>query len=156
MQAEKYGAAYGNGRGFFEWKFPVTEEDIRSCSRLTFLCEGSSFRAGSPQTDAFAQPTAIRILINDVPAYNAVLPNHPHDARGALSYLRGNPGAYGYLVHATLEADAVRQVMQQRRGNHLRLRCLVPRTEQAQGGLAIYSAMAGRYPLGPTLILQYP
>jgi hypothetical protein len=25
------------------------------------------------------------------------LPNHPHDARGALSYLRGNRGAYGYL-----------------------------------------------------------
>jgi hypothetical protein len=153
-EAEKYGAAHGHGRGFFEWKFPITDEDVGTCSRLTFLCEASSFRPGSPQTDAFAHATAMRILINDVPAYDAVLPNHPHDARGALSYLRGNPGAYGYLAHATLEGEVVRHVMQQCRANHVRVRCLVPGREPAQGGLAIYSAMAGRYPLGPTLLLD--
>ena len=40
-------------------------------------------------------------------------------------------------------------------GNHLRLRFLVPRDEQPQGGLTLYGDAAGRYPLGPTVIVDY-
>jgi hypothetical protein len=39
-------------------------------------------------------------------------------------------------------------------GNHLRLRCLVPRDEEPQGGLTIYGYKAGRYPIGPTVIIE--
>ena len=40
----------------------------------------------------------------------ACLRNHPHDARGVLSYLRGGVGAYGYLVHAFAEGDLLQQI----------------------------------------------
>ena len=38
--------------------------------------------------------------------------------------------------------------------DHLRVRFLVPRDEQPQGGLTIYGYDAGRYPLGPTVIID--
>ena len=39
-------------------------------------------------------------------------------------------------------------------GNHLRLRFLVPRDEQPQGGLTLFGDAAGRYPLGPTVTVD--
>ncbi len=153
-EADRYGGAFGRTRGFFEWRFPVSLQEFSHCSRVTFLCEASSFREGSPQTDSFAQATSLRITLNGFPIYNAILPNHPHDARGSLSYLRGNKGAYGYLTHATLEGAQLREVIAQTKGEHLRVRCQVPREQPVQGGLVIYETQAGRYPIGPTLILE--
>lgn len=75
--------------------------------------------------------------IRTVPIYRAILPNHPHDARGALTYLRGGRGAYGYLCHATIECELLGEVVKNLRGIHLRLRVLVPRDEQPQGGLTL-------------------
>ena len=46
-----------------------------------------------------------------VPIYRAILPSHPHDARGALTYLRGGRGAYGYLCHATTECELLGEVV---------------------------------------------
>jgi hypothetical protein len=82
------------------------------------------------------------------------LPRHPHDARGALTYLRGGRGGYGYLCHATIECELPDEVVNNLRGNHLRLRFLVPRDEQPQDGLTIYGYDAGRYPRGPTVIID--
>jgi hypothetical protein len=153
-EANSAGAAYGETRGFFEYKFPITPELLRGCSRLTVLCEASSLRHGTPQTDRYVQPSTLRLLLNGVPIYRAILPNHPHDARGSLTYLRGGCGAYGYLCHATIESELLGEVVKNSRGNHLRLRFLMPREEQPQGGLTIYGCNAGRYPLGPTLIID--
>ncbi|HKP92665.1 MAG TPA: hypothetical protein VJS88_02120, partial [Chthoniobacterales bacterium] len=148
------GAAHGSSRGFFEWRFPFPAAELRSRSRVTVLCEASAFREGAPQTDSFAQPTTLRMLLNGVPVYQAVLPNHPHDARGALTYLRGGNGAYGYLSHGRIEGDLLRQVTGKMKEGHLRLRCVVPREETPQGGLTIYGSAAGRYPIPPTVIIE--
>ena len=148
------GATHGIGRGWFEWKFPVAAEVARSARRITLLCEASSFREGAPQTDRSGQPSALRILLNGVPVYRTILPNHPHDARGALSYLRGGRGAYGYLCQATIEGPLLEDALRQMRGNHLRMRCQVPREESPAHGLTIYGFDAGRYPIGPTLIVE--
>ena len=86
--------------------------------------------------------------------YRTVLPNHPHDARGALSYLRGARGAYGYLTHATVESSLLDEVKSRMKGNHLRLRCQVTRDEEHQGGLTIYGRDCGRYPIGPMVIAE--
>ena len=153
-QAVSAGAAYGAARGFFEYKFPVNPGLLRDCKRLTVLSEASSLRDGLPQTDRYVQPSTLRLLLNGVPIYRAILPNHPHDARGALTYLRGGRGGYGYLCHATIECELLGEVVNNLRGNHLRLRFLVPRDEQPQGGLTIYGYDAGRYPLGPTVIID--
>jgi hypothetical protein len=65
-EAVTTGAAYGVNRGFFEWKFPFTAAELRCRSRITLLCEASAFRQGTPQTDSFAQPTTLRMLLNGV------------------------------------------------------------------------------------------
>jgi len=153
-EAVMSGAAHGVTRGFFEWNFPFTAAELRRRSRITLLCEASAFREGTPQTDSFAQPTTLRMLLNGVPVYQTILPNHPHDARGALSYLRGGRGAYGYLNLARVEGSLFAQVLAKMRNGHLRLRCLVPREAQPQGGLTIYGSACGRYPVAPTLIVE--
>jgi hypothetical protein len=152
--AESRGGNYGAGSGFFEWRFPFTASELRKRSRVTVLCEASSFRPGSPQTDSFAQPTTLRMLLNGIPIYHAILPNHPHDARGALSYLRGSNGAYGYLSHARIDGDLFHQVVGKMKEGQIRLRCLVPRDQQPQGGLTIYGSSSGRYPIPPTVIIE--
>jgi hypothetical protein len=153
-EARMAGSSWGGTRGFFEWKLPVSQSDLEKASRLSLLCEASAFREGTPQTDAFAQPTSFCMLLNGVSVYRTVLPNHPHDARGALSYLRGGRGAYGYLSHATIEGDLLTTVKKEMKGNRMRLRCLVPIEERRHGGLTIYGSACGRYPIGPTLILE--
>lgn len=140
-------ASRGRGRGFFEWKFPVSLTELQSVGRITLLCEASSARDGAPQTDPFTQPSTRRLLLNDLPVYRTILPNHPHDARGGR-------GAYGYLCHATVEGELLAEVLRQMKGKHLRLRCLVPRDEPPSAGLTIYGYDCGRYPMGPTLIIE--
>jgi len=153
-QARLAGLCSGSGRGFFEWKFPLGSSELRDCTRLRLLCEASAFRQGTPQTDSFAQPTAFRMTLNGVPVYQTILPNHPHDSRGALSYLRASRGAYGYLSHATIEGALLERVKSEMKANRIRLRCLVPKEEQPHGGLTVYGAECGRYPIGPTLIVE--
>ena len=95
--AREAGACHGGGSGFFEWEMAVGEEELTDCCRISVFCEASAHRAGSPQTDSFTHPTLLRVELNGVRIYEQVLPNHPHDARGALSYLRGGRGAYRLL-----------------------------------------------------------
>jgi hypothetical protein len=153
-EAENLGACHGASRGFFEFRFPLGPDELWNAKRLTVLIEASAFREGAAQTDSFAQPTAFRLLLNGVPIYRTILPNHPHDARGALSYLHGRRGAYGYLTHATVEGALLEEVKAGMKGARLRLRCAVPRDQDPHGGLTIYGSASGRYPIGPTLIID--
>jgi len=93
--------------------------------------------------------------LNDVPVYHGVLRNHPHDSRGVLSYLRGGVGAYGYLVHAFAEGDMLKKIAGSDGDGFLRLRCAVPPNSVAVGGLTIYGAECGRYPVCPTVIVEW-
>jgi hypothetical protein len=153
-EAESAGACHGSRRGFFDWRVPLSAAELQERSRLTLLIEASGYRPGTPQTDSFSQPTALRVLLNGVPVYRTILPNHPHDARGALSYLRGGRGAYGYLIHASVENALLNEVKSRMKGNQLRLRFQVGRDEEHQGGLTIYGRDCGRYPIGPTLVAE--
>ena len=153
-EAMALGVSYGMNSGFFEWRFPFSATELRNRSRITLLCEASACREGTPQTDSFAQPTTLRMLLNGVPVYHTILPNHPHDARGALTYLRGGRGAYGYLSHATVEGTLFAKVAAKMKNDHLQLRCVVPRSEPPHAGLTIYGFAAGRYPIPPTLIVE--
>ena len=148
------GYCYGDGEGHFDWWFPLRDEQVANLSRVRVLCEASAHREGTPQTDSFAFPTNFRMLLNDVRVYEGLLPNHPHDSTGALSYLRGGRGAYGYLTHATAEGDLLRQVVAQSSSGGIRLRCEVPPDALHKGGLTIYGREAGRFPIPPTLIIE--
>ena len=70
------------------------------------------------------------MLLNGMPIYSGLLPNHPHDSAGALSYLQGKRGAYGYLNHATIEGDLLRQVMSNAGSDGYFLHCVVPSIER--------------------------
>jgi hypothetical protein len=154
-QARAEDSCFGFGHGFFEWNLSLDGDDLAKAQRIRVLCEASSHRSDSPQTDDDIFPTTLQLFLNDVPLSNAVLRNHPHDARGVLSYLRGGLGAYGYLAQAFAEDDAIRQIIKQSSPEGLRLRCAVPPDALAQGGLTLYGAECGRFPVSPTVIVEW-
>jgi hypothetical protein len=151
-EAERAGSCYGCDQGWFEWEMPIEPSQLRSAQRIRVLCEASSRHPETPQTHARQRPSVFQMFLNEVRIYEATLPNHPHDARGALSYLRGGYGAYGYLSHATIEGELLSEV--RRHGESaLRLRCAVP-AEGPANGLTVYGESCGRFPVGPTIILE--
>ncbi|MDB6068132.1 MAG: glycoside hydrolase family 2 sugar binding [Pedosphaera sp.] len=146
---------FGQGNGYFEWTLPLEGADLSQAHRIRVLCEASSHRIDTPQTDCEIFPTTLQMFLNGIQVYGAIIRNHPHDSRGALSYLRGGLGAHGYLAHAFAEADSVLQIAQHTMDDCLRLRCVVPSDALAQGGLTIYGAQCGRFPVGPTVIIEW-
>lgn len=159
-EAERLGHCWGHGQGFFEWVFADDAlRELGRARRIRVLCEVSARREGTPQTGAHRQPTTFELLVNGLRAHREVLPDHPHDSRGALSYLRdprGGRGAYGYLMRATVE-DAHLQRVAAAGGpsGELRFRCSVPEGATPAGGLTVYGYDAGRYPICPTVIIEW-
>ena len=148
-------ACYGFGHGFFEWILPLKGAQLASARRVRILCEASSHRIDAPQTDEDIFPTTLRILLNGVRVYEALLRNHPHDSRGVLSYLRGGVGAYGYPAYAIAEGPLLAAIGRNGVNDALHLRCEVPSDALVQGGLTIYGAECGRFPVCPTVIVDW-
>ena len=153
-EAEINRSCFGDGHGFFEYQFPVSREDLGDVVRIRVLCEVSAHRADMPQTDSFAVASSFRMLLNGVRIYTGNLPNHPHDAAGALSYVGDGRGAYGYLAHATVEGELLRQVLANSGEDRFYLHCVVPADKPPVGGLTIYGGESGRSPLPITLIIE--
>ncbi len=152
--AEATDACHGGGSGFFEWSLPLAGTRWPEARRLRVLCEASSARPDTPQTSLDLFPTTLRILLNGLLIHTTALPDHPHDSRGVLSYLRGGVGAYGYPTEFTVEGALLDRVRAAGDGRHLRLRFEVPPDVPARNGLTLYGPEAGRYPVGPCVILE--
>jgi hypothetical protein len=108
-----------------------------------------------PMTDAVRYPSAVRVLVNDVPAGVFDLPDDPADHRGLLSWHAqkrdgrlSEAGSYGYLVSATVPDAALRSAAA---AGEVVVRLEVDGA--LPGGLAVYGEGAGRYPLDPSLVL---
>jgi len=153
--ARRDDACWGSGHGFFEWNLPLNGRDLASARRIEVLCEASSNRMDTAQTDEDTFPTTIQMFVNEVRLFEGLLKNHPHDARGVLSYLRGGNGAYGYLTNAFAEGDLLRAIVNRSVDGHIRLRCAVPPYARLPGGLTIYGAECGRYPVPPTIVVEW-
>jgi hypothetical protein len=146
----------GRGAGYFEWEF--ADDSLRhlgAARRVRLLCEASACRADVAQTDSFATPTTCQVTLNGLPVLNPTLPNHPHDSRGVLSYLGGYCGAYGYLMKAVIEDGFLERVAATATDGILRLRCTVPEAGPFVGGLTVYGESSGRYPIAPTLVIEW-
>ena len=156
-EAEEEGSCYGLGSGYFEWVF--TDPEIRKigqAKRVRVLCEASSRRLDTPQTDSHRYPSSFELLINDLAVHRTMLPDHPHDTRGALSYLRGGVGAYGYLIRASIEDELLQRVADAARADGaIRFRCRVPEATPPIGGLTIYDTDCGRFPICPTVVIEW-
>lgn len=149
------GTCHGQGAGFFEWNF--SDEALRQLARarrVRVLVEVSARREGIAQTDSQRHPSRLELLLNGLPVHRAILPDHPHDTRGALSYLRGDRGAYGFLVRATIENGLLQNLAATAHADGiLRFRCAVHETPQ--GGLTVYDYNAGRFPVAPTVCIEW-
>ena len=146
---------YGGEAGFFEWTLPLAAVDWNRVRRLRVLCEASSLRPDTPQTSFDLFPTTLRISLNGCLLEVCTIPDHPHDARGVLSYLAGGVGAYGYLCQVLAEGSLLRRIREEGGGTHLRLRFEVPEAALARNGLTLYGPEAGRYPFGPMVIFEH-
>lgn len=85
------------------------------------------------QTDADRTPSEMVLRVDGRRVGTFYLPDAPADARGVLSYACGIPGAYGYLFRLPLPNTA----------SNFNLEITV-----GPGGLALFGAGAGRYPVG--------
>ena len=101
----------GAAADFSNGNFPIGADVLRDAhARHAALRSFLLSRRARRRRIATAQPSTLRISLNGLPIYRTILPNHPHDARGALSYLRGGRGAYGYLCHATVEGAPLQEL----------------------------------------------
>ena len=107
-----------------------------------------------PMTSAYKYPSAVTVRVNGEIAAQRELADDPADSRGILSW-HAQPydrtlheaGSYGELLRVPLSAASV--AASQRTGE------IVIRLEVSDalpGGLAIYGARFGRYPIDPTVL----
>ncbi len=107
-----------------------------------------------PMTDTVRFPSAVRVRLAGIALGIHDLHDDPADHRGILSWhsqkrdrkLR-EAGSYGYLVTETVSREALQAAAA---AKEIILRLEVD--PSLPGGLAIYGASFGRYPLDPTLI----
>ena len=102
-----------------------------------------------PMTSAEKWKGAVKVYANGVLVKTVELPDDPADHRGILSWFSQphdgtlhEAGSYGYLVEATIPADALAKGKDGK---------LTIRLESDGRGLAVYGAKFGRYPLDPTV-----
>jgi hypothetical protein len=179
------GKQNGAGAGFFEyrlaWPKGLRAEDVTGASFLAELgakqllgkdrvdaaaAEGDFMRGKGthdpgrnpnsyPMTDADRTPSAVRVVVNGLPAGVFDLPDDPADHRGLVSWHAqkrdgklSEAGSYGTLVSATVPPAALREGAAK---GEVVIRLEVD--EALPGGLAVYGEGTGRYPLDPSLVL---
>jgi predicted transcriptional regulator len=99
-------------------------------------------------------PSAVTVRINGQVAGRRELADDPADSRGILSW-HAQPrdgrlheaGSYGQLLRVSVPVEAIRRAAAD---GHVVVRLEVD--ESLPGGLAIYGARFGRYPLDPTVL----
>lgn len=154
-EASLCGSCYGKGSGFFEWVFndeAITH--LADARRVSILLEASARREDTPQTDSYRYASQFELTMLELPILRNLLPNHPHDTRGALSYLRGGRGAYGYLLQSTIE-NALLEAIASKTASTGTLRIRTAADKVPFGGLTIYDYDCGRYPVAPTIIIEW-
>jgi hypothetical protein len=107
-----------------------------------------------PMTSATPFPSAVTVRVNGILAGRRELADDPADSRGILSW-HAQPhdghlyeaGSYGQLLRVPIPAEAI--------ANGARSGVLAVRLEvdaALPGGLALYGARFGRYPVDPTVL----
>ncbi len=132
------------------------------------ILDPSALPNSYPQTDLQTEPSQLEVSIDGRPLASITLPDDPADHRGALSWhaqfthdlttsqphdlTTSQPhdlttleeaGSYGYLQQVSIPTRLIKS------GRTLTIRF------RADAGLALYGSTTGRFPLNPTILLQY-
>ncbi len=119
-----------------------------------------------PQTDEKLHGTLLAVAANDQIIKEIELPDDPADHQGILSWRNQIPGSewgsnenkpwlldeagsYGYLVIADLDDIAIKNALE---NGKVVIRLLVKESSGDRGGLSVYGAKSGKYPMDLTLI----
>ena len=171
--------ANGAGKGFFEYTFAgvpagktATFRAELSAKRLNakdtkdldkgvrdldcMLGGGFANRAKNPNaypmTSDEKWPSMVKVYANGVLVKTQKLEDDPADHRGILSWFAQprdrtlhEAGSYGWLVEAPIPADVLAKGKEGK---------VTIRLETEKGGLAVYGANFGRYPLDPSLAYE--
>lgn len=142
----------GQGDGEVVYRFVLPERTgVEDASSVQLVAELSSARPGAPQTDAEVWPSEVVVTIGGCEAGRVRLANQFADSRGALSHMHGLLGRYGQLVAVELSGDRARAALSE---GTVEVRFTATGAGEGRGGLTIYGARAGRYPVGITLIVR--
>jgi predicted transcriptional regulator len=109
-----------------------------------------------PQTEERKLPTDLAVSINGVPIGQTRLPDDPADAHGVLSaHLSDHwePSSYGFLTTLEAGTEVAQEVLKASREGQVVIRFEVPRAGR-RGGLNLYGARMGAYPVDPTLFVD--
>lgn len=109
-----------------------------------------------PQTEAQKIPSAVVVSINGIRLGIVQLPDDPADARGVLSAYLSDTweyASYGFLTTLHADATLTRRILAASRQGKLMIRFEVPR-DGFVGGLNLYGARMGAYPVDPTVFLD--
>jgi hypothetical protein len=118
------------------------------------LQDRSQNKNSYPMTSAHKFPSAVTIRVNGEVAAHRELPDDPADSRGILSW-NAQPfnrtlteaGSYGELLRVPLSAAVIAA---SERSGEIVIRLEV--SDALPGGLAVFGARFGRYPLDPTVL----
>ena len=134
--------------GYVEYEIPFPEGlSTADVAEMALVFEASSFYGGARQTEPEKYPSDVTISINGAEIEIVRIPDCPADTRGALSYINGHPGIYGYLHNLKIDPSRVLNA------KTLTIRYEVKADAEAKGGFALYGARIGRYPTGPHLLI---
>ncbi len=162
------GKAHGRGNGSFVYKLKVPEAVVKAKPKAFRIRAELAAKAGRekvdwalrrnaqdyPQTDVRKHPSGVLITLNGRRVAGVALADDPADARGVLSHLKGQEhGSFGYLIDAAhpLPDTAIADLAA---GSPLILRLGTSDDSGPHGGLAVYGAETGAYPIEPTLFLE--
>ena len=173
----------GTGKGYFEYQIPIGK-DVKmgnakeayilfeaSAKQLFDKDKGEDFNKNQdymlgakvsphknpnayPMTDEKTTPSVISVFLNGLKAKTVTLADDPADHRGILSWhnqlkdrkLR-EAGSYGYLVKVPLSKADMKKAASQ---GFVTLKIQT----EGDGGLAIYGADFGRYPVNVSLVIR--
>lgn len=139
------------GSGYVEYEIPLPEGlSITDVAEMELVFEASSAYGGARQTEPEKHPSDVTISVNGVEIETVRIPDCPADTRGALSYINGQPGIYGYLHNVKVDPSTILGG----KTDTLTIRYEVKADAEAQGGFALYGARVGRSPTAPHLLIR--
>jgi hypothetical protein len=118
---------------------------------LGYRCDPGANRNSFPQTDPYANPGLLEVLLDGEKIGTFYLADCPADSRGALSHhyqavdnLLDEAGSYGYLCETMIPSALLLKLKQKEKAT------LTFRTD-ADSGLSLFGRRSGRYGIGIVL-----